>query len=65
MPSLISALRMLSRARVNGLLAASNAVVSLHRPECFGLILAEAMYLGKPVIATGWSSAKLRKRPCM
>jgi Glycosyltransferase len=47
--------RMLSRARVNGLLAACDGVVSLHRSEGFGLILAEAMYLGKPVIATGWS----------
>jgi glycosyltransferase involved in cell wall biosynthesis len=47
--------RMLPRARVNGLIAASDAVVSLHRSEGFGLILAEAMCLGKPVIATGWS----------
>jgi glycosyltransferase involved in cell wall biosynthesis len=47
--------RRLSRARVNGLLSACDAVVSLHRSEGFGLILAEAMYLGKPVIATGWS----------
>jgi glycosyltransferase involved in cell wall biosynthesis len=47
--------RMLSRARVNGLLAACDGVVSLHRSEGFGLILAEAMSLGKPVVATGWS----------
>jgi glycosyltransferase involved in cell wall biosynthesis len=47
--------RMLPRARVNGLLAACDAVISLHRSEGFGLILAEAMYLGKPVVATGWS----------
>jgi glycosyltransferase involved in cell wall biosynthesis len=47
--------RMLSRARVNGLLDACDGVVSLHRSEGFGLILAEAMYLGKPVVATGWS----------
>lgn len=47
--------RMLSRARVNGLLAACDSVVSLHRSEGFGLILAEGMALGKPVIATGWS----------
>jgi glycosyltransferase involved in cell wall biosynthesis len=47
--------RMLSRARVNGLLAACDCLVSLHRAESFGLILAEAMYLGKPVVATGWS----------
>lgn len=47
--------RMLSRAKANGLLAACDAVVSLHRSEGFGLILAEAMSLGKPVVATGWS----------
>lgn len=47
--------RMLTRTRVNGLLSACDAVVSLHRAEGFGLILAEAMDLGKPVVATGWS----------
>jgi glycosyltransferase involved in cell wall biosynthesis len=47
--------RTLSRARTNGLIAACDAVVSLHRSEGFGLVLAEAMDLGKPVIATGWS----------
>jgi glycosyltransferase involved in cell wall biosynthesis len=47
--------QMLSRPRVNGLLAACDAVVSLHRSEGFGLVLAEAMSLAKPVIATGWS----------
>jgi glycosyltransferase involved in cell wall biosynthesis len=47
--------RWLSRPHMNGLLAACDAIVSLHRSEGFGLVLAEAMYLGKPVIATGWS----------
>jgi len=45
----------LSRARANGLLASCDAIVSLHRGEGFGLVLAEAMSLAKPVIATGWS----------
>jgi glycosyltransferase involved in cell wall biosynthesis len=30
--------------------------VSLHRSEGFGLAVAEAMYLGKPVISTDWSA---------
>lgn len=37
------------------LTAACDAYVSLHRSEGFGLTLAEAMALGKPVIATGYS----------
>jgi len=45
----------LTRARANGLLSGCDAVVSLHRSEGFGLVLAEAMSLGKPVVATGWS----------
>ncbi len=35
--------------------AAADIVLSLHRSEGFGLVLAEAMRLGKPVVATGWS----------
>jgi glycosyltransferase involved in cell wall biosynthesis len=37
------------------LMAACDAYVSLHRSEGTGLTIAEAMSLGKPVIATGWS----------
>jgi glycosyltransferase involved in cell wall biosynthesis len=37
------------------LLAACDCYVSLHRSEGFGLSLAEAMLLGKPVVATGYS----------
>ncbi len=47
--------RTLTRPAVNSLIAASDCFVSLHRSEGFGLALAEAMFLGKPVIATGYS----------
>ncbi|MUT66292.1 glycosyltransferase [Paenibacillus sp. NEAU-GSW1] len=45
----------LSRIEVNSLLQCTDSFVSLHRAEGFGLGLAEAMYLGKPVIGTNWS----------
>lgn len=45
----------LSRARCNGLIDAADCYVSLHRSEGFGLTMAEAMLLGKPVIATAYS----------
>jgi glycosyltransferase involved in cell wall biosynthesis len=35
--------------------ACADIVLSLHRGEGFGLVLAEAMLLGKSVVATGWS----------
>ncbi len=47
--------RTVARAELMRLQAASDCLVSLHRAEGFGLALAEAMQLGKPVIATGWS----------
>ena len=40
---------------MSGLMAAVDIVLSLHRSEGFGLVPAEAMQLGKPVVATGWS----------
>jgi len=47
--------RTLRKAEVNALLAACDCFVSLHRAEGFGLCLAEAMWLGKAVIATNYS----------
>lgn len=44
-----------SRERTFGFLEMCDAYVSLHRSEGFGLTLAEAMVLNKPVIATGYS----------
>ena len=42
-------------AESHALTAAADIVLSLHRSEGFGLVPAEAMLLGKPVVATGWS----------
>ena len=47
--------RILPTEDSHALTACSDIVLSLHRSEGFGLVLAEAMFLGKPVIATGWS----------
>jgi glycosyltransferase involved in cell wall biosynthesis len=40
---------------MRGLIRSSDCYISLHRAEGLGLGLAEAMYLGKPTIATGYS----------
>ena len=45
----------LSRDEMYGLIGVCDCYVSLHRSEGFGLGMAEAMYLGKPVIGTGYS----------
>ncbi|MDB5314039.1 MAG: glycosyl transferase group 1 [Gemmataceae bacterium] len=47
--------RSLARGELLGLMTAADAYVSLHRSEGFGLTMAEAMLLGKPTIATGYS----------
>jgi glycosyltransferase involved in cell wall biosynthesis len=47
--------RSLSGAELDGLMAACDCYASLHRAEGFGLTMAEAMAIGKPVIATGYS----------
>lgn len=47
--------RTMTDNEVKNLVRSSDAFVSLHRSEGFGRGMAEAMYLGKPVIATGYS----------
>lgn len=46
------------RDEARAMIAASDIVLSLHRSEGFGLVPAEAMALGKPVIATAWSGTE-------
>jgi glycosyltransferase involved in cell wall biosynthesis len=47
--------RVMSRVELDSLISLCDCFVSLHRSEGFGFGPAEAMYLGKPVIATNWS----------
>lgn len=46
----------LTKVQVNSLIKAADVFVSLHRAEGFGLVLAEAMIVGTPTIATNWSA---------
>ena len=46
------------------LMASVDCFVSLHRSEGFGLGMAQSMYLGKPVIATGYSGNMDFMKPC-
>ncbi len=45
----------LPQADRHALTRAADIVLSLHRSEGFGLVPAEAMLLGRPVVATAWS----------
>jgi glycosyltransferase involved in cell wall biosynthesis len=47
--------RYLTPGENHSLTALCDSYVSLHRAEGFGLVMAEAMCLGKPVIATGYA----------
>lgn len=48
----------LSTFETHSLLAASDCFLSLHRAEGFGRVGAEAFWLNRPVIATGWSGSQ-------
>ena len=47
--------RVMSDNEIKNLIRCCDCFVSLHRSEGYGRGMAEAMYLGKPVIATGYS----------
>lgn len=46
----------LEKEEVNSLISCCDVFMSLHRSEGFGLVMAEAMYLGVPVVTTNWSA---------
>ncbi len=48
----------LPQERQAALIAGADIVLSLHRSEGFGLVLAEAMLAGKAVVATDWSGSR-------
>lgn len=56
LPGTVLLAETLSRSDVYRLEAACDALISLHRAEGFGLVVAECMALGKPVISTDWSA---------
>lgn len=54
-PDIVIVDEYISQEQVAGLMSSADAYVSLHRSEGLGLTMAEAMLLGKPVIATNYS----------
>ncbi len=54
--SIILIEELMDRNKLYSYMNACDAFVSLHRSEGFGLTMAEAMYFGKPVIATAYSA---------
>lgn len=47
--------RLLSQGEMDNLVHDADVIVSLHRAEGYGLLLAGAMIAGRAVVATGWS----------
>ena len=46
----------MDKKRLNSLIRLCDVFLSMHRAEGFGLVMAEAMALGTPAVATGWSA---------
>ena len=46
----------MDKTRLNSLIRLCDVFISMHRAEGFGLVMAEAMALGTPAVATGWSA---------
>ena len=46
----------MDKEKLNSLIRLCDVFLSLHRAEGFGLVMAEAMMLGTPVVATNWSA---------
>jgi glycosyltransferase involved in cell wall biosynthesis len=55
-PDIILIEKTLTREETLALIGVCDAVVTLHRSEGVGLLVAEAMVLGKPVVATDYSA---------
>ena len=53
----------LNREEMDALLNCADCFVSLHRSEGFGLLIAEAMHMGKPVVVTNYSGNTDFTRP--
>lgn len=55
-PRVVLVNREFTKPETDSLIACCDALISLHRSEGFGLVMAEAMALGVPVVATGYSA---------
>lgn len=55
-PNIIWINNILPKEMINSLIKCVDVLLSLHRSEGFGLVMAEAMLLGIPVVSTNWSA---------